>query len=74
MKKIKARIPAGKGVLIQEIELYTADEAKEILSNKEWLPDCDIYSVTQTNLKIGWLASFDNGKDGVYVEYRTLEK
>ena len=70
MKKITARIPCGRTVLIQEIELYTIDEAKSILADKVWIPDIDIYSVEKTNQKIGWLASVDGGKDGVYVEYR----
>ena len=70
MRKIMARIPCGKSVLIQEIELHTLEEAKQFLVDKEWYPDIDIYSVEKTNQKIGWLASTDNGKDGIYVEYK----
>ena len=70
MKKIMARIPCGKTVLIQEVELYTVEEAKTLLADKEWSIDVDIYSIEKTNQKIGWLASVDNGKDGIYVEYK----
>ena len=66
MKRIKARIPVGRTVFIREIDLYTIDEAKEILSNRDWEIGEDIFSLA-TNLRIGWLASFGNG-DGIYVE------
>lgn len=67
MKKIKARIPAGKTVFVQEINLYTKNEARKILACREWEIGEDIYSVEKTNERIGWLASFGNG-EGIYIE------
>lgn len=67
MKTITARVPIGKTAVNQKIELYTLDEAKEILVNKEWDIGVDIYSTQQTNRRIGWLASFPDG-GGIYIE------
>lgn len=69
MKNIKVRIPEGKTVLIRDVELFTVDEAKKMLAGKEWEVGTDIYSATQTNKRVGWLASFPNG-DGIFVEAR----
>ena len=67
MKTITALIPAGRTAFVQNVELYTRDEAKTILADKEWDIGTDIYSASQRNLRIGWLADFGNG-DGIYVE------
>ena len=69
MTKVKARIPVGNTVHIQEVELFTVDEAKEILKNHDWEIGGNIYSVEQTNKAIGWLAEFKNG-DGIFVEVK----
>lgn len=67
MTVTSARIQCGKSTTIQTVELYTKEEAKEILKDKEWEIGIDIYSTKITNKRIGWLASFGNG-DGIYVE------
>lgn len=66
MKKVKARIPTGKTVLTQVVELYTKAEARRLLVDKNWEIDVDIFDAEQPNRRIGWLASFDGG-DGIYV-------
>lgn len=67
MKKMKVRVPMGRTAKIQEIDLYTIEEAKAILREKDWEIALDVYSTEATNKRVGWLASFGNG-DGIYVE------
>ena len=67
MRKIVARIPVGRTVVEQEVELYTKQEAKIILKNTVWDVDVDIFDAEVTNKRIGWLASFGNG-EGIYIE------
>ena len=67
MRKIVARIPVGRTVVEQEVELYTKQEAKIILKNTGWDVDVDIFDAEVTNKRIGWLASFGNG-EGIYIE------
>lgn len=69
MKTIKARIPVGRSVHIQEIEVFTIDEAKDILRNREWEPGGDVFDVKETNKRIAWLAEFPDGS-GIYVEVK----
>jgi hypothetical protein len=67
MKVVMARIPMGRTAVNRKVELYTVEEAKKILATKEWQIGEDIFSVEQTNKRIGWLASYPNG-DGIYIE------
>ena len=67
MKIINARIPMGRTAVVQEVELYSREEARNILQDKNWEIGIDIYSIEFTNKRIGWLASFENG-DGIYIE------
>lgn len=69
MKIVKARIPAGNTVLIQEVCLYTVEEAKAILFGLDWQFGGDIYDTKETNKRIGWIASCDDGT-GIYVEVK----
>lgn len=67
MKEIKARIPVGRTVYTRVVELFTVEEAKQLLSGKDWDVGEDIYSATERGKRIGWLAKFPNG-EGIYVE------
>lgn len=67
MRTLKVRIPVGRTIQIQEVELYTTAEAKEILKGKEWDMDIDIFSLKQPNKRVGWLAKYPDG-DGIFVE------
>ncbi len=66
MNRVKARIPVGRTVIVQDVELYTKQEAKRLLADKDWEIGVDIFSVNETNKRIGWLAKYDGG-DGIYV-------
>ena len=69
MEVIKARIPIGRAVIVQTIELYTKEEAKRILEGKEWEIGTDIYSDKERGKRIGWIANFDGG-NGIYVSVK----
>lgn len=67
MRIVTARIPVGKTAIVQTVELYEKNEAKQMLAGKDWEIGIDIYSARQANKRIGWLASFSDGS-GIYVE------
>lgn len=70
MKKVKARVHVGGAVYrTEEIELYTKEEAKTILADKDWEIGTSVFDVNQRNKRIGWLAQFGNA-DGIYVEIK----
>ena len=68
MKKVNARVHIGGTVYrTKEIELYTKEEARAILVDKDWEIGTCVFDVNQRNKRIGWLAQFGKA-DGIYVE------
>lgn len=73
MKKINARVPYGDGqkFRVQEIELLTVEEAKQVINGRDWDLGFQIYRENNPGEAIGTM--IEVGGEEIFVKFGRVE-